>query len=158
MTAQRQLWDDDLDGMARNADQRRAIGMEQAAEHAGEAWQREALALARRYCESHQYVFVDNLWNWGLASSASDRALGAVIQYANKLGWIEKIPVPGILGAFAALPSVRSNLSPKPLWRSLIWDSFRARVSAVIDQGPAGPSIALAADSTRKGSECLSGD
>lgn len=129
------------------ADERRAIGMEQAAEHAGEAWQREALALARRYCESHQYVFADDLWSWGLAKSASDRALGEVIKIAARLGWIEKIPYPGIPDAFASKKSVRSNLSPKPLWRSLIWDSSRARVSAVIHPRPVAASTEVGNES-----------
>jgi hypothetical protein len=108
-------------GLFDQAVQRRDIGIDQSAEHAGEEWKREALVLARRYCETHDLVFVDDLWDWGLESGESDRALGNVIQTAARAGWIEKIPMRGVHpDAFASRPSVRSNLSPKPVWKSRI--------------------------------------
>ena len=100
---------------------RRDTGMEHARAHAGPDWAQAALRLARAYCEQHAYVFVDDLWAWGLEHGESDRALGAVIQLAARLGWIAKIPARQVHpDAYVSRPSVRSNLSPKPVWRSLI--------------------------------------
>lgn len=114
MTSQASLFD--------TAAAARDIGMERAAVHAGESWQQECLVIARDYCERHEYVFVDDLWAWGLETGESDRALGAVIQLAARLGWIEKIPMRSVHPeAYVSRPSVRSNLSPKPVWRSLIY-------------------------------------
>jgi hypothetical protein len=96
-------------------------GMQIAADHAGQPWQDNALAALRRYLRLHETMFVDDLWDV-LPPCDSDRALGSVIQNAARQGWMAKLKVPGVHpDAFVARPSVRSNGTPKPVWRSALY-------------------------------------
>jgi hypothetical protein len=101
---------------------RQEIGIARSAAAAGDDWKREAVTVLRRYCRNNEYVFVDDLWEYGIESGLSDRAMGNVMQTARRYGWIAKIPLRKYgEGAYVSRPSVRSNLSPKPVWRSMIW-------------------------------------
>lgn len=105
---------------------RRDRGMAQAATTAGVTWADQAYRMVRAYLEGHEFFHVDEFWSWaipkGLPEGESPRAIGAVIQRARRDGLMHKTRV----GA----PSVRSNTSDKPVWRSLTYrgartDTFR---------------------------------
>jgi len=97
-------------------------GMQTAADNAGEPWQDSALAALHRYLRLHKTMFVDDLWD-ALPPCDSDRALGAVIKDAARQGWMAKLKVPGVHpDAFVARPSARSNGTPKPVWRSALYN------------------------------------
>lgn len=105
-----------------HAKQQQLEGIKRSAVHAGEEWRTHALEIAISYCAKHEYVFVDELWEWGLQTGESDRALGSVIQLAARKKFIEKIYAPDVHpDAIVSRPSIRSNLSPKPVWRSLLY-------------------------------------
>ena len=82
-------------------------------EHADPDWKDEALEAVRRTAQRMPHFHVDSVWEAGLSGTVENRALGAVLQRAARLGWIERTN--------EVRPSVRSHLSPKPLWRSLIY-------------------------------------
>lgn len=76
-------------------------------------WKDEALAAVRRTCEALEEFISDDVWEHDLPGTREDRALGLVIRRAKDLGWCEKTG--------RMRPSVRSHLSEKPVWRSLIY-------------------------------------
>ena len=96
------------------AAERRDAGMARAAEHAGTPWATLAYGWLQAFAQHHEFFHVDEFWDWslprGMTEGPSPRAFGAVIQRAAKAGLISKTRV--------SAPSVRSNLSPKPVWRS----------------------------------------
>lgn len=84
-------------------------------EHADPEWKDRALAAVRRTCEALPDFVVDDVWSTGgLESTREDRALGAVMRRAAKLGWMERTD--------RVRPSVRSHGSPKPVWKSNLYD------------------------------------
>lgn len=96
------------------AEARRDDGMTRAAESSGEGWHRYAVAFIEEYARGHDRVFVDDLWESGLERPAQPKALGPAMLAASRAGIIAKT------GEYR--PSVSSNLLPKPVWRSLVYD------------------------------------
>jgi len=87
-------------------------GMARAEAHAPDGWNDAAFEFVRAYLETHDDLFVDDLWEAGLAEPPSPRALGPVLQRAARAGLMART------GEYR--PSARSHLSPKPVWRSLV--------------------------------------
>lgn len=83
---------------------------------ADETWSVRALILLERYLQGHGEMFVDDLWeayeHAGLEAPREGRALGAVFQRAVRLGLMVK--------SGRSRASVRSHMSDKPIWRSLV--------------------------------------
>jgi hypothetical protein len=80
--------------------------------HADREWLDRAFAALRGYLERNQTFFCDQMW--GLIEKPREaRALGPVMVRAAKAGLMSKT------GEYRL--SVSSNLSPKPLWRSLVY-------------------------------------
>lgn len=90
--------------------------LERVAEAADDGWLDQARALLREYLRAHETCHVDDWWAFaqerGLPEPREARALGAVFAAARRAGWMQKTG--------RSLPSVRSNGSEKPLWRSLL--------------------------------------
>ena len=103
------------------AEAKRDAGMAQSAATAGAEWAAQASGLLRAFLEAHEYFHVDAYWPWacdrGLEIGPSPRAFGQVVRGASKAGWMTRTDV--------ALPSVRSRMSPKPVWRSLLYSGQR---------------------------------
>lgn len=82
------------------------------------------------YLETHETLFVDDLWDWAETHHEGWRALhiapgryiGAQLQRVQKDGLMEKIRAVSPVGCFVARPSHRSNLAPKWTFQSLIFD------------------------------------
>lgn len=83
--------------------------------HASRDWLDEAFAALRGYLETHATMHVDDLAPYLPAASGDRRALGAVFVRAAREGLMEKTE--------NYRPSVASNLSPKVVWRSLVWSA-----------------------------------
>ena len=91
----------------------RAEALRRVDEHADPQWKNQALKVIRRVCEDREDWHSDVLWEYGLDEPREARALGPVIQRAARLGWCERTD--------RVRPSVRSHLSGKSVWRSLIY-------------------------------------
>lgn len=76
-------------------------------------WAEAALAAIFSVCQAKADFISDDVWATGLESTHNDRALGPVMMRAKKLGYCEKTD--------RVRPSLRSHLSGKPVWRSLLW-------------------------------------
>ncbi len=80
---------------------------------ADEEWREKAYNTLVRYLKRHRTFFVDDFWaDTRLPYPSNARALGPVILRAAREGLMVKS------GEYA--PSIRSNLSPKPIWHSRI--------------------------------------
>ena len=102
---------DDLFEFTANA---RAVALEQVEDHADPEWKDRALAAVRLTAQSKPEFISDDVWEIGqLDSTREARALGPVFIQAAKNGWIRKTD--------KVRPSVRSHLSGKPIWVSLIY-------------------------------------
>ena len=97
----------------------RADGMARAEEGADERWFRGAVAFVTKFCRGNETMFCDDLWNAGLEAPREARALGPAIMECVRAGVIERS------GRFRA--SVGSNMTPKPIWRSLVFTGKRTR-------------------------------
>lgn len=76
-------------------------------------WKALALDAVRRTCEQRAEFISDDVWEVGnLPSTREDRALGPVLRQAARQGMCVKTD--------RVRPSVRSHLSGKPVWRSLL--------------------------------------
>jgi hypothetical protein len=88
--------------------------LEQVEEHAEPDWKTLALDAVRRTCEARATFIADDVWTvGGLTSTREDRALGPVFLKAARNGWCVKTD--------RVRPSVRSHLSGKPVWLSLLY-------------------------------------
>ena len=94
------------------AREHRDVGVARAEAGAKEAWLVLAYAALVAHLRAHGEFFVDDLWRSGLERPRESRALGAVVQRAARERLMEKT------GEYRQSRS--SNLSPKPVWRSLI--------------------------------------
>src|SRR5690554_6727734 len=90
---------------------RRHDGLVAVEANADDEWKAKALRAIERHLRDHAEFFVDDLWAAGLERPAESRALGPVILKAAREGWMRKT------GGYR--PSVASNGSPKPVWKSL---------------------------------------
>lgn len=76
-------------------------------------WKERALEAVRLTAITRAEFISDDVWEVGnLDRAREDRALGPVFLQAARLGWIKKTD--------RVKPSVRSHLSGKPVWISLI--------------------------------------
>jgi hypothetical protein len=100
------------------AEQARKAGMRSASDHNGSEWERYARRLIIGLLRDHPFFHTDDPWHHGLEAPPEKRGLGPVIDRLQRDGWIEKIPVPGVPGAFAAKASARSNGQVKLVWKS----------------------------------------
>lgn len=82
--------------------------------HSPPEWRVEAFAFLTEYLRTHREMFVDDLWTAGLPVPPELRALGALFNRAVRAGLMRKTD--------RYLPSVRSHLSPKVVWRSLSFE------------------------------------
>jgi hypothetical protein len=91
----------------------RDLALERVEAAANARWKEEALAAIFTTCCSRVQFISDDIWVVGqLASTREDRALGPILLRAARLGWCWKTD--------QVRPSVRSHLSGKPIWESLI--------------------------------------
>jgi hypothetical protein len=81
--------------------------------HADREWLDAAFAALRGYLERNETFHCDDFWTLGIERPHESRALGAVIVRAARAGLMSKT------GEYRL--SVSSNLSPKPLWKSLVY-------------------------------------
>jgi hypothetical protein len=81
--------------------------------NAAPEWQVLALDALRRTAEARVDFISDDVWTVGaLPKTRDDRALGPIFRDGIRKGWIRKTSL--------LRPSVRSHLSGKPVWQSLI--------------------------------------
>jgi hypothetical protein len=77
-------------------------------------WQVVALNALRRTAEARAEFISDDVWTVGeLPKTRENRALGPIFRDGIRKGWIRKTHL--------LRPSVRSHLSGKPVWQSLIY-------------------------------------
>lgn len=89
-------------------------GMTRADVAADSRWKTEALSAIYRTAQSRPEFISDDVWLLsGLHEPKEARALGPLFREAARRGWIVKTD--------RTRPSVRSNLSGKPVWRSLLF-------------------------------------
>lgn len=102
------------------AEERKRIGMEQVAESNGNEWQVYARRFIVGFLRDNPTMHADDLGYAGLKDpeKGSAKGIGNVIADLARDGWIAKIPVDGIPGAFAAKASARSNGQVKLVWKS----------------------------------------
>lgn len=80
-------------------------------DHADPEWLAEALEAVYRTAERLPYFHVDSVWlDAGLTTTVENRAMGAVMRRAARLGWISKTD--------RVAASARSHGSGKPIWFS----------------------------------------
>lgn len=104
------------------ARKQRDRAVERVESNADDLWKAEAWSFMLRFCEEHELVHVDDLWDAGLPTPREARALGPLMMRARKAGLIAPTG--------QSRPSVRSHLSSKPLWRSLVYRGGRAAQGA----------------------------
>lgn len=93
--------------------------LEEVERNAQEEWKDLALQAIYRTALTCEEFHVDDVWVVGdLPRTREDRALGPQMLKAARLGWCVKTD--------RVRPSVRSHLSGKPVWRSLIYKSEAA--------------------------------
>lgn len=96
----------------------RADGMQRAWDHADADWRVLAFDTIVAYLRENEEFFCDDLWDHtDLPFPREGRALGPVIVKVSKAGHMVKTD--------GYRPSKRSNLTAKPVWRSLIWTGSR---------------------------------
>ena len=107
---------------------RRGAGVEKVARGTDEAWARAAAIFIRDYCRRHEKMFCDDLWAAGLPVPREARALGPIILNAIRDGIIRRS------GRVRA--SIHSNMTPKPVWTSLVWDGVARPRDVMVKQPP----------------------
>jgi uracil-DNA glycosylase len=106
----------DLEAVRQESVLRRDAGMAQVEAAADPTWMEEAWDTLVAWLETHDEFFVDDFWSGTqLAVPRESRALGPIVMRAARQGLMEKT------GRFRA--SVRSNMTEKPVWRSLVRSS-----------------------------------
>lgn len=103
-----------------DAARRRDAALAQVAAGADAAWTAQAWDTLVSYLQAHPTFFVDDLWEAGLVEPREARALGPVVLRAAREGLMRKSGV--------YRKSVRSNLTEKPVWTSLVYKQAEASV------------------------------
>lgn len=111
--AQPTLWDQPH-GRTRAARARRRDGMARADDHADSRWKIDAWTWLVAYLRSHPTFFADDVWPAGCPRPAEARAFGPLVLRAAREGLIRKT------GTFR--PRTSGNLTPAPVWESLVYD------------------------------------
>lgn len=118
--ARRQLLEADLEAARQRSQQIRSrapnetvAALTAVETHADPDWMDTAWAALVTYLETHRSLFVDDLWDTGLPEPRESRALGPLILRAARDGLMAKS------GEFRK--SVRSHMTEKPVWTSLIY-------------------------------------
>jgi hypothetical protein len=96
----------------------RANALKAVADSTDEGWRIEALEAVRRTALRLPSFISDDIWESGLEQTREDRALGPVMLKAARIGYCRKTD--------RVRPSVRSHLSGKPVWESLICQDANA--------------------------------
>lgn len=97
----------------REAEERKRIGIERSANRERD-WTDRAKSVIQVYLVRNETFFVDEFWASEMIEQPENmKALGHVVRYASKQKWMTKS------GQFRN--SVRSNNSPKPIWKSEIY-------------------------------------
>lgn len=96
---------------------RRSEGMRSAEDNVDEQWYRGAVAFITKHARGSEEIFCDDLWKAGLEIPREARALGPVIMQCVRDGVLERS------GRYRA--STASNMTPKPVWRSLLYQGRR---------------------------------
>lgn len=87
--------------------------LDQVEENTDEDWAADALAAVQKTCIVLEEFISDDVWRVGqLDSTHEDRALGPVLLQAKRNRWCVKTD--------RMRPSLRSHLSGKPVWKSLV--------------------------------------
>jgi len=86
-------------------------------------WKDDALEAIRQVCLTTVDFIVDDVWATGLRSTREDRALGPQMTRARVHGYCVKTD--------RVRPSVRSHLSGKPVWMSLIFRQADGETQAI---------------------------
>lgn len=83
------------------------------------------VSILAGYLRCHEFVHTDDVWPLLDAEGLPPgRYVGRAFQRAQREGLMAKVPMVGpVEGVFAARGSVRSNLAPKWVYRSLIFES-----------------------------------
>jgi hypothetical protein len=81
--------------------------------HGDPEWADLALEVVKATAERMREFYVDDLWEAGLHPTVDDRSLGPVMRRAARLGYCLKTN--------RVAPSIRSHLSGKPIWASLVY-------------------------------------
>lgn len=90
----------------------RDVALQRVDDAADVDWKELALEAVRITAVRLPEFISDDVWATGLPRTREDRALGPVFLRASRLGYCQKTD--------RVRPSVRSHLSGKPVWRSLI--------------------------------------
>lgn len=76
-------------------------------------WRADALVAIEQVCRQNREFICDDVWAVGLRSTHNDKALGPVLMTAKRLGYCQK--------SDRVRPSLRSHLSGKPVWISMLF-------------------------------------
>ena len=118
-------------------------GMENVTRGTDEAWARATAIFIRDYCRRHEKMFCDDLWAAGLPVPREARALGPIIMNAVRDGVIRR--------SGRVRPSIHSNMTPKPVWISLLWDGVTRPRDVMVRQPPAVKRTAAATLKKKRG-------
>ena len=94
-------------------------GIDQSSAASGEWWKVRAKAFIHGYLRDSKTMFVDDLWDAGLPVPTSKRALGHVIQWFARYGYIESQVTDN--DEILARPSTASNGQLKRVWKSNLY-------------------------------------
>jgi len=96
------------------AGQARDVALDRVEQASEPDWEGKAFVAVRKTAEAFREFISDDVWSHtGLEKPREGRALGPVFLHAVRAGWIRKTD--------RVRPSVRSHLSGKPVWESLIY-------------------------------------
>jgi hypothetical protein len=95
----------------------RDLGLERAARGTDSSWGAQFLKAIYKTATTLQEFISDDVWRiGGVFPTRENRAAGPIFRDAVSKGWMVKTD--------RMRPSVRSNLSGKPVWRSLLYRSM----------------------------------
>lgn len=108
-----------MSSLFESASQAKQEALDRVDEAADPAWKEIALEAVYRTCLVRDLFISDDVWVVGdLPRTREDRALGPVFLRAARLRYCVKTD--------RVRPSVRSHLSGKPVWRSLLYREVKS--------------------------------